>query len=97
MLQPKDLRRTPTLASPPRWATYIGGKARRWRPKSDKAVVIGIRQRNGDLRLIHAEGAKSATAREIINANIGGYVEVIMTDRIRNLPVGARQEAKELA
>jgi len=60
--------------------TYVGGKKRRWRPKSEKKVVIGIRQRNGDLRLIHAEDARSATVREIINANIGGHVEVIMTD-----------------
>src|SRR5579864_1772269 len=60
--------------------TYVGGKKRRWRPKSDKAVVIGIRQRNGDLRLIRAKDAKSKTVREIINANVGGHVEVILTD-----------------
>jgi hypothetical protein len=60
--------------------TYVGGKKRRWRPRSDKKVVIGIRQRNGDLRMIHAEDARSDTVREIINANIGGHVEVIMTD-----------------
>lgn len=29
--------------------TYVGGKKRRWRPGSTKAVVIGIRQRNGEL------------------------------------------------
>ena len=60
--------------------TYVGGKARRWRPRSVKKVVIGIRQRNGDLRLIHAKDAKSKTVQEIINANIGGHVEVILTD-----------------
>jgi transposase-like protein len=60
--------------------TYVGGKKRRWRPRSEKKVVIGIRQRNGDLRMIHAEDAKSATVREIINANVGAHVEVIMTD-----------------
>jgi len=60
--------------------TYVGGKARRWRPKSDKAVVIGIRQRNGDLRLIRARMRSLATVREIIAANVGGHVEVIMTD-----------------
>jgi transposase-like protein len=60
--------------------TYVGGKARRWRPRSDKSVVIGIRQRNGDLRMIRAKDAKSATVRQIIDANIGGHVEVIMTD-----------------
>ena len=60
--------------------TYVGGKKRRWRPRSEKSVVIGIRQRNGDLRLIRAKDARSDTVREIINGNIGGHVEVIMTD-----------------
>src|SRR5712691_54129 len=60
--------------------TYVGGKKRRWRPRSDRQVVIGIRQRNGDLRLIRAEDARSETVREIIKANVGGHVEVIMTD-----------------
>jgi transposase-like protein len=76
--------------------TYVGGKARRWRPKSDKAVVIGIRQRNGDLRLIHAEDAKSATVREIINANVGGHVEVIMTDESAIYPWALDKMQKNL-
>src|SRR6267154_3735381 len=66
--------------------TYVGGKARRWRPRSVKKVVIGIRQRNGDLRLIHAENARSATVREIIKANVGAHVEVIMTDESQIYP-----------
>jgi transposase-like protein len=60
--------------------TYVAGKKRRWRPKGEVSVVIGIRQRNGDLRLIRAKDAKSATVREIITANVGGHVEVILTD-----------------
>jgi transposase-like protein len=60
--------------------TYVAGKKRRWRAKGDVSVVIGIRQRNGDLRLIRAKDAKSKTVKEIINANIGGHVEVILTD-----------------
>jgi transposase-like protein len=76
--------------------TYVGGKARRWRPKSDKQVVIGIRQRNGDLRLIHAEDAKSATVREIINANIGSHVEVIMTDESAIYPWALDKMQKNL-
>src|SRR5713226_4026739 len=60
--------------------TYVAGKKRRWRAKGDVSVVIGIRQRNGDLRLIRARDAKSKTVQEIINANIGSHVEVIMTD-----------------
>ena len=39
--------------------TYVAGKKRRWRAKGDVSVVIGIRQRNGDLRLIRAKDAKS--------------------------------------
>src|SRR6266705_1163171 len=60
--------------------TYIAGKKRRWRAKAGKQVVIGIRQRNGDLRLIRAADATSKTVREIINKNVGSHVEVIMTD-----------------
>jgi transposase-like protein len=71
--------------------TYVGGNGRRWRKRSEKKVVIGIRQRNGDLRLIHAEDAKSATVREIINANVGGHVEVIMTDESAIYPWALNQ------
>ncbi len=60
--------------------TYVGGKKRRWRAKSNKQVVIGIRQRNGDLRLIRAQDAKSVTVRNIINAHLRGEGEVILTD-----------------
>ncbi len=60
--------------------TYVGGKPRRWRVQQKKQVVIGIRQRNGDLRLIRASNAKAKTVREIVNANVGGHVEVVMTD-----------------
>jgi transposase-like protein len=75
--------------------TYVGGKKRRWRPASDKKVVIGIRQRNGDLRLIHAEDAKSDTVREIIKANVGGHVEVIMTDESAIYPWALNRIQKE--
>ena len=60
--------------------TYVAGKKRRWRAKGNVSVVIGIRQRNGDLRLIRAKDAKSATVRAIVNANLGSEVAVIMTD-----------------
>jgi transposase-like protein len=76
--------------------TYVGGKKRRWRPRSEKKVVIGIRQRNGDLRMIHAEDARSDTVREIINANIGGHVEVIMTDESTIYPWALNQMQKDV-
>lgn len=66
--------------------TYVGGKPRRHRMKPDKEVVIGIRQRNGDLRMLRAKDATAKTVREIINANIGSHVEVIMTDESQIYP-----------
>jgi transposase-like protein len=76
--------------------TYVAGKKRRWRPKGQVSVVIGIRQRNGDLRMIRAEDAKSATVREIINANIGSHVEVIMTDESAIYPWALDKMQKNL-
>ncbi len=60
--------------------TYVGGKPRKWRPVQKKQIVIGIRQRNGDLRMIRTDNTKAKTVREIVNANVGGHVEVILTD-----------------
>jgi transposase-like protein len=76
--------------------TYVAGKKRRWRAKGDVSVVIGIRQRNGDLRLIRAKDAKSATVREIINANVGGHVEVILTDESAIYPYALDKMQKNL-
>src|SRR3989442_1713629 len=75
--------------------TYVGGKKRRWRARSDKQVVIGIRQRSGDLRLIRAEDATSATVSKIIQANVGGHVEVIMTDESAIYPWALSKLPKE--
>jgi transposase-like protein len=79
--------------------TYVGGKARRWRPRSDKQVVIGIRKRNGDLRLIRAKDAKAATVREILADHVGEDVEVILTDEsaiypwaLKNMPQSDRHK-----
>jgi len=64
--------------------------------KNAEQVVIGVRQRNGDLRLIRAADAKSATVREIINANIGAHVEVIMTDESAIYPLALNHMQKEV-
>jgi len=76
--------------------TYVAGKKRRWRPKSDKQVVIGIRQRNGDLRLIRAEDAKAITVRNIMNMHLGSHVEVIMTDESAIYPWALDKMQKNL-
>jgi transposase-like protein len=75
--------------------TYVAGKRRRWRRKTTPQVVIGIRQRNGDLRLIRAKDAKSKTVKDIINANVGGHVEVILTDESLIYPFALSKIQKE--
>ncbi len=65
--------------------TYVGGKqhnARRGKATTNKEVVIGIRQRNGELRFFHAEDAKSGTLARYIQENISEDVDVIVTDEL---------------
>jgi len=76
--------------------TYVGGKPRKWRSRPEKAVVIGIRKRNGDLRLIRAKDAKASTIREIIGEHISEDVEVIMTDESAIYPWALKKMGKTM-
>jgi transposase-like protein len=60
--------------------TYIGGKPRINRPRTVKEVVVGIRQRNGQLRLFLAKDGKAATVAQIIRENVTEDVDVLITD-----------------
>jgi transposase-like protein len=63
--------------------TYVGGKLRgcgQRAGKEAKEIVIGLRQRNGDLRFFHAEDAKSGTLAKYIRENVSTDVDVIITD-----------------
>jgi transposase-like protein len=65
--------------------TYIGGKQRnrgRGKATTNKEVVIGIRQRSGELRFFRAEDAKSGTLARYIQENISQDVDVIVTDEL---------------
>ncbi|HYA24532.1 MAG TPA: IS1595 family transposase [Terriglobales bacterium] len=70
--------------------TYVGGhehRGRGWnRPHNNKEVVIGIRQRGGDLRFFHAEDAKSGTLAEYIRSNVSADVDVMVTDEFPAYP-----------
>jgi len=70
--------------------TYVGGqehKGRGWnRPDNNKEIVIGIRQRGGDLRFFHAEDAKSGTLAEYIRDNVSADVDVMVTDEMPAYP-----------
>jgi transposase-like protein len=69
--------------------TYVGGKKIGWgvgAGKRAKEVVIGIRQRGGDLRFFHAEDAKSGTLATYIKENVSEDVDVILTDEFVSYP-----------
>ncbi len=66
--------------------TYIGGKGHKpGRPK-DKEIVIGIRQRNGELRLFHSKDVKAKTLAKYIRENVSEDAEVIYTDDYPSYP-----------
>jgi transposase-like protein len=63
--------------------TYVGGKLKGFGSKAArnaKEIVIGLRQRNGDLRFFHADDAKSGTLARYIRENVSSDVEVLITD-----------------
>lgn len=62
--------------------TYVGGHGhgKRGRGADHKEVVIGIRQRQGELRFFHAEDVRSGTLERYIRENISDEVEILMTD-----------------
>jgi len=67
--------------------TYVGGKARgNFGKGNNKEVVIGIRQRGGDLRFFHAADAKSGTLAKYIKENVSADVDVIVTDEWQGYP-----------
>jgi transposase-like protein len=66
--------------------TYVGGRMKGHGSKAAKAakeVVIGIRQRGGDVRFFHVEDAKSGTLQKYITENISADVDVIITDTLQ--------------
>jgi len=71
--------------------TFVGGIQRGHQhkpghPQCKKEVVIGIRQRGGELRFFHAEDVKSGTLAKYIKENIAHDVDVIMTDEFGAYP-----------
>ncbi len=65
--------------------TYIGGRgkglAKRGRG-TKKRPVIGIRQRNGELRLFHAKNVTGRSVEKFMRENLGENVEVLFTDEL---------------
>jgi transposase-like protein len=72
--------------------TYVGGRKRGTSvkggpgPHASKEIVIGIRQRGGDLRFFHARDVKHGTLAKYIRENISQDVDVIVTDEFTSYP-----------
>lgn len=70
--------------------TYVGGKYHgpngRGRALKNKEVVIGMKQRNGEVRFFHAIDASAASIAKFIETNISPDVEAVMTDEWNAYP-----------
>jgi transposase-like protein len=67
--------------------TYIGGKQHSHRRKLlNKEVVMGIRERGGDLRLIHIENNSAEKISEQMRDHISPNVKQVMTDEYTAYP-----------
>jgi transposase-like protein len=69
--------------------TYVGGRntGRGHENKNEnKEIVIGIRQRGGDVRFFHARDIKSKTLAKYIRENVSADVDVIVTDDFVGYP-----------
>jgi len=70
--------------------TYVGGKQKGkgvYYGKKQKAVVIGLRERGGDVRLVHTRDAKAKSVQDVIASHVGPEVQSVMTDEFPIYPV----------
>jgi transposase-like protein len=91
------IRKAMVEANPPKLTgivevdeTYVGGRYRghnrRQGVKKDKEVVMGIRERGGDLRMIHIEAPTSANLGEQIKQHVDPSVKMVVTDEYNAYP-----------
>jgi transposase-like protein len=69
--------------------TYVGGKQKGGYGLglgTNKEIVIGIRQRGGDLRFFHAKDTKSGTLAKCIRDNVSSDVDVMVADGFSAYP-----------
>jgi transposase-like protein len=62
--------------------TYVGGRTKSWQRYKNKDVVVGMRQRGGQLHLVHAPDSTAFTLKEIAEGHISPDVEALMTDEL---------------
>lgn len=79
---------------------YVGGVQRGHQDKpghgrSKKQIVIGLRQRGGEVRFFHAKDATSGTLAQYIRENISEEVEVLITDEYNAYPGAMKRTGME--
>lgn len=78
--------------------TYIGGR-NWWKGKESlhdaKEIVIGIRQRGGELRFFHAKDARTGTLEKYIRENVSEDVDVLFTDEANAYKGAAKHLRKD--
>jgi|SRR5581483_7801896 len=71
--------------------TYVGGKQKGkgvWYGKHQKKTVIGMKQRNGSLKLFHTADAKAKSVRPLVEQHVDAEkVDAVMTDEFTVYPI----------
>lgn len=63
--------------------TYVGGRSHGKRGRgTKKRPVLGIRQRNGELRLFHATNVTSRSLEKFMRENISKDADIVFTDEL---------------
>ncbi len=74
--------------------TYLGGVIhdRHWKRTGNntKQIIVGIKERGGRVKMIHAPDAKIETLAQYIKDHVSADVELIMTDELRAYPKALR-------
>lgn len=73
--------------------TLVGGRKRgvgMAEAKAAKQIVLGIRQRGGQLRLFKAKDVTARTLRAFIEANVSEDAEMLVTDEFTSYPYAVR-------
>ncbi len=74
--------------------TYIGGKTIRpfaGRSNKKKDIVVALRQRGGNVRLMHVDDVRASTLRQVVEEFIADDVEMIVTDDFRSYPLALKK------
>lgn len=80
--------------------SYVGGtkRGRKYQGRRDhKQCVVGIKQRDGELRFFHAPDAKIETLAVYLKENVSTDVEAINTDELPAYPKALRLSAHDAA